>query len=73
MSGQLIRALRRAKEAGLELEDLRADNPDLAAVLTGVPFVVDARDVAGTRKYRRPLTRVGPVCSGSLREYDEGS
>ena len=41
--------------------------------LAGVPFVVDAREAerADNRRFAQPLTRVGPVRSGSLREFEE--
>jgi len=35
----------------------------------GVPFIVNASALPGT--YREPLTYVGPVRSGSLREFED--
>lgn len=36
------------------------------------PFVVDAKSLADNRRFKQPdVTRVGPVRSGSLREFEE--
>lgn len=70
---KLIRSLRRVSEAGHDPATLRIDDPELAEKLAGVPFVVDAREVerADLRRYRDPLTYVGPVKPGTLREFEE--
>ncbi len=68
---------RAVRESGLKFAETADEGQGYQLTIdgedVGAPFVIMYGDITGGRRYKDPMTRVGPVQSGSLREFEETS